>query len=552
MKKLLSLSFIAFVFIFICTNKVQANDETEKGMPTEVDVVLFWGQSNMVGTAGRYDNEDEKDTRDLSGFIDEEILQQYKQMDYVSVQIPNNVAYEYKIDELGRGYLSEITENTRYCGENLTYKNGILYSYNENTSFYYDFKSLYQSYGTNMIPQFCKSYYTKTGRCIVAVMAAKGGEQIGNFLPSNDPNYTDTQYKYLYESMIYKYTNALQHLSNRGIKVKNKFYVVCQGENDATKQLSDSYYKTFLNVHKNLKNDLGLQFGIINTTGRNIKYYDADYTYVKKINDAQKKLANKNNDIIIGSNLGFEVYKNRIREAFCLENSRNYNENTTHSNLIHFNSATLSQLGKDSANAAVKYLRNVNVDQAPHFQVSVNNNKIYYNIRDGKKIKKYSIKQLPGGNVVLHNNVSSSDIKEISKKTNLLKLNLDQNKKYVATAYDSEGNIIKSQFLLKRNKNGNYTVQNAPELYSVFTEGNKINLYFTASSSIAIKNLEQKSLTEKAITKVKNKSGKDYCKVSISLKEMTYKDGAYYAYVRAYDTTSNKLYSYQRIKITKK
>ena len=170
MKKLFYINLIILLFILLGTQSVQASNGSE--MPSEVDVVLFWGQSNMVGTAGRYDNEKTKDTRNLSSFVDSEILDQYKQMNYVSVQVPNGVAYEYKIDQSGRGYISEINKNTKYLGEDLTYEDGILYSYNK---MYFDYKSLYQSYGTNMIPQFCKTYYERTGRSLVVVMAARGG-----------------------------------------------------------------------------------------------------------------------------------------------------------------------------------------------------------------------------------------------------------------------------------------------------------------------------------------------------------------------------------------
>ncbi len=74
--------------------------------------------------------------------------------------------------------LKNITEETKYLGEKLNYN--IITKKLDIPS---DKKfSLQKSYGTNMIPQFCKKYYEKTGRKVVVVMAANGGERIANFL----------------------------------------------------------------------------------------------------------------------------------------------------------------------------------------------------------------------------------------------------------------------------------------------------------------------------------------------------------------------------------
>lgn len=110
----LSMFFILLFtyFIFANGNKVLAAEE--------VDMVLFWGQSNMLGSCGKYaeNKENKKDKRNLSGKIDEDIINEMKRMNYVAVDVPSGAAYEYKF---ATNSLEEITSKTKYFGENLKY-----------------------------------------------------------------------------------------------------------------------------------------------------------------------------------------------------------------------------------------------------------------------------------------------------------------------------------------------------------------------------------------------------------------------------------------------
>ena len=184
----------------------------------DIDLVLFFGQSNMVGYTGMYKYEQEtKDTRDLTKFIDEDILKEYKTFSYVSVQIPENTAYDFRIDEKNKSVLEMITSKTKTLGEKSIYIDNKFRHSKKGDEYY----SLLPSYGTNMIPQFAKTYYDETGNKMVSVMASNGGEPIANFLPSTNSEYKDNQH--IYDAAKEKYLRAVEYLENNGYRVVNRF-----------------------------------------------------------------------------------------------------------------------------------------------------------------------------------------------------------------------------------------------------------------------------------------------------------------------------------------
>ncbi len=319
----------------------------------DVDLVLFFGQSNMVGYTGMYKYEQEtKDTRDISKYIDSDIIKEYKTFNYVSVQVPENVAFDYKINSKNEGTLEMITSKTKTLGEKSIYINNKL-RYSKKGDKYY---SLLPSYGTNMIPQFAKTYYEETGNKMVSVMASNGGEPIRNFLPSTDSEYNDEQH--IYEAAKEKYLSAIEYLESNGYRVVNRFYVMYQGCSDATEELSKDnlYYDAYMKVHNYLKKDLGLSFGVIVETSWKINEKNDVDNYVKKIHEEQEKLIKNNKDIILGSNLGYVAYDKEYKELFALEEVPV--DDKVVNNSIHLTAASLSQIGKDSAKNVAKYLKN--------------------------------------------------------------------------------------------------------------------------------------------------------------------------------------------------
>ena len=512
----------------------------------EVDVALFWGQSNMVGACGTYGVERRADTRKLNNIIDSDILNESQTMSYVKVPVPSGTAYEYNYSS---NSLIEISPETRKVGEYLTYKNKKLYSYNTNTKSSLGYYSLQQSRGTNMIPKFCEEYYLNTGRTLVVVMAAQSGEAIGHFLPSTDSDYSDKSKQYIYEAMTTKYKAAIKCIKSKGYTIGNQFYVVCQGEADSNKTLADSYYKTFEKVHKYLRKDLNLDFGAIVETARKIREKNnaSLRNGVETVHKAQVNLAKNHSDIIIATNFGYNAYKNNISACFCPK----YND-------VHYTSATLSQIGKRSAKSVYNYLRVEKSNQAPHITVSFNSNdsKVKYNVRDGNKISTFTIRQnSQSGKKLYSKKINSSRLTE-NLPTDILPTS-GNTLKYWAKTGDAYGNNIATSFTIRKNSDNTYSINNAPNLIRIFSEkvNGEVMVYFILSDGTGIKsaytrNLTSKTFTEKKLQKLKSNTSAKRAKIAVNLKEMTYKDGKYYIYLKAYDTTN--LCSTQRIIFTLK
>lgn len=120
---------------FVLNNNYSVNieDITEQDV---YDVILFWGQSNMVGFCGlsdtssvtygekikdsRYDytNTESVETFSKKTGIDVEYIKNSEKMNYVRIEQADNTVYEYKYLN---NTLEEITENTELYGEKLSY-----------------------------------------------------------------------------------------------------------------------------------------------------------------------------------------------------------------------------------------------------------------------------------------------------------------------------------------------------------------------------------------------------------------------------------------------
>ena len=240
MKKVLLVIFLTFIFlIFIC---VKIDQKNKAGI---YDVILFWGQSNMIGSASnsdeRYNNENLEEVENMTKItgIDIDILANTTDMNYTKVVQTPKTVYEYKYTS---NKLKEISEKTIEFGENLIYNKltkKIETYIGENDSV----RSSSRSQGVNMIPEFSKTYYEATGHKVVAVMVGIGGQPIEAFLPQDDIDHGTHSYwktEYVYETMREKYKAAIKYLENNGYTIGNKFYVVAHGESSARAKMSSS------------------------------------------------------------------------------------------------------------------------------------------------------------------------------------------------------------------------------------------------------------------------------------------------------------------------
>ena len=163
-----------------------------------------------------------------------------------------------------------------------------------------------------------------------------------------------------------KHTLELPKGFSKNYKIGNKFYVAFQGGSNVPYIVNgtmtwNDYYNIFSKVHKNLRTNLDLDFGVIVETTYTVGY--KVYDGVVGVHRAQESLISNTHDIILGSSYSWDKYVpdrehyNGTNYDLVLENAK-YSVCYTpeRSNLIHFNSAALSQIGLDSAVNAAKYI----------------------------------------------------------------------------------------------------------------------------------------------------------------------------------------------------
>ena len=348
------------------------------------DVILFWGQSNMVGSCYprkeselRFNPEDSTEVKNYSKIsgISEDILSKNSKtaMNIVFIPQKSKTVYEYVYT---KDSIKEITEETTQYGEHLIYNIS-----NENLEIPQNnsIRSLSASKGTNIIPEFCRTYYEKTGHKVVAVLAAREGKPIRQFLPYNDKDNTvsDNEKELrLYESIKEKYNKAINYLNRNNYKIGTKMYVAFQGEADVGNTIettNTNYYNQFMKVHNYLKKDLGIQKGAIVETARASGTYRLDAVNI--IHQALERLIG-NSDIILGSTFSYDKYVpiesdynncntkitfdsngNKISYQNALEKARmaeDYINEESRNNAVHLTSAALSQVGRETAQNLAK------------------------------------------------------------------------------------------------------------------------------------------------------------------------------------------------------
>ena len=372
----LKIKFISILSIFLLLiqfimpfkfNNVSSAASTED----VYDVILFWGQSNMVGSCHngeetRYDPSNSSSVKSysqLSG-IDEDILKNNgTKRNSVSITQQSGTAYEYVYTT---NSLAEISATTTKYGENLEFDSTGKLITSSNSSI----RALSSSNGTNMIPEFCRTYYQNTGHKVIAVFAALGGKPIRQFLPYDDTDNTVSdaeKSRKLYEAIKEKYTKAIQYLNNNNYRIGTQLYVVFQGEADVERTTAN-YKKDFKKVHNNLKS-LGIQKGAIVETSRAAGTYTM--AKVNNVHNAQEQLIQENSDIILGSSFPYDRYVstesdysncntkvtldsngNKLSYNDAIKKARaseDYMDDYSLNNAIHYTSAALSQIGRQSA-----------------------------------------------------------------------------------------------------------------------------------------------------------------------------------------------------------
>ncbi len=241
-----------------------------------VDVVLFTGQSNMVG-------------RETSKY---------------TAEIKNGQAYEYKYNN------DSLVAVANPVGEN--------------------FGSVEVSSGSSIVPKFCELYTNQTGRKIIAVHVARGGQPISFFEQGGSG----------YNNIISKYTSAIDYITeNENFKIGKKFYLMFQGESDTEFTTKEDYQTRYMSFHNGLKAAFGMEFGAMFYTGRNTRDNPGG---IVRINTAKYELANQYNDIILCSNSACDFLKEHPEYV--------------RSDNVHYNADGLKAIAKEACENIVNYL----------------------------------------------------------------------------------------------------------------------------------------------------------------------------------------------------
>lgn len=162
-----------------------------------------------------------------------------------------------------------------------------------------------------------ESYYEVSGVPIVGVQASRGGEASSYFTGAE-----------VMSEMIARYNEAEKYLTDNGYTIGKKFVVWCQGESDADKnRIDDSYKSNTLSIFNSLKTGTGLtdmfmiRIGHCKTSGAAAIDETKDPNY-KRINLAQKALADANSDITAVGSFYTDEYEPLIPKAFGVAGMR--------------------------------------------------------------------------------------------------------------------------------------------------------------------------------------------------------------------------------------
>jgi len=209
---------------------------------SSMDMIIFSGQSNMQGQ-----------TNDLpNGLFEKPVENAYEYRFLQDELIPLQAPAGEDIDHSGNFLDVEGWKNSRQTLQKAALLAPVLNS-------------------GNMVPAFCESYVTQTGRSVAAVHTAKGSTGIDYWLKGN-PGYT---------AMHRKVKAAIAK-----VRPERVFFVWLQGESDAIAGMSQKEYSQKLSqLNRAIREDLGVErFGIIQVGRFTMK--DSDFEII----NAQKEI----------------------------------------------------------------------------------------------------------------------------------------------------------------------------------------------------------------------------------------------------------------------
>lgn len=266
----------------------------------KADVIIFSGQSNMVGCA-----ECLSDVNVVDGAFE------YKYFENVLMPLRNPVGENITFDgERGEVFMQDDKTGTRektYATESAAWNH------------------------TNLVPEFCRAYVKTADTTAVAVHIARGATEISEWIPET-PRY----------ALLLKKATAAIRAAKAEFCVRNVYFVWLQGESDAVAARSKEYYKQKITALKDaLKTDLGIvKFGVIRV-GRftNDERDDA-------IISAQDEICEENGDFLMLTTIASELC-NKPEYMHPAPDARG-----------HYSAKGLEALGKASGETLGRYAAN--------------------------------------------------------------------------------------------------------------------------------------------------------------------------------------------------
>lgn len=227
----------------------------------KADVIIFSGQSNMVGCA-----ECLSDVNVVDGAFE------YKYFENALVPLKNPVGEDITLDgERGEVYMQDDKTGMRektYAAESAAWGH------------------------INLVPAFCRAYVKNADSTTVAVHIARSATEISEWMPET-PRY----------AILKKKASLAIEAVKASFEVRNVYFVWLQGESDAIAARSKEYYKQKIAaLNDALKNDLDIdKFGIIRV-GRftNDERDDA-------IISAQDEICAENSDFLMLTTIAAEL-----------------------------------------------------------------------------------------------------------------------------------------------------------------------------------------------------------------------------------------------------
>jgi len=347
--------------------------------PSVYDLILFWGQSNMVGsaigTANPFSGVDAKTASELTG-IDQDLIENTVNATRVNnIDVPQGAAYEYKLTTdsfapiSGSTKIGESGVNSAgvYTGVVYNEKSGkfeLSYLHNGKLT---DNQASSSSCGNNMVNEFCSEWYAKTGHGVIAVFAAVGGAPIQKFVPNSDPMHMSGPLgAYMYEYIAAAVDGAMKKAKAENVPLANAYFVSFQGEGNDLDANYKAEYKKVVSYLKKMSITQGALVETSTAIGETNKAAG-----IRQVHQAQEEIIAEDPTICLGSALDFShyvpdkatyegadsywrdmwgniPYAEAFRRANMLTDTESFNR-------IHLNSTALSMIGRQTAdNLAVQ------------------------------------------------------------------------------------------------------------------------------------------------------------------------------------------------------